>query len=237
MENNKEEQLVIEPIIGYRTFNIVCINKRKKEFRLKGIGIGDKAEYWKNDINIAKCLKNKKHKVPDFNCECGFYIYKYKMDFIDYIKRLEEPIAGEVEATGRVIEHRDGYRAEKAKIKKLILCFDNELSIRCTEKPKRKKIKKKEKNEEEQLMRTWYEAMQQALAQQSAFQQTLGVYQHQQTPQPSPQPPFNSSWWGSGSLESSIGTFKEEDIIKSLQSYYKVPIIYYKDYLEKELFK
>jgi len=128
------EFLIIEPIIGYREW--MYSHDKDHQLKLVGTGSGNNC-FWEPGINIAKCLYKCK-KAPNFKCSCGFYALKYK---VDLFKELFLPsptqfyasagysvgynnddysIYGEVELTGKVIEHRDGYRAEKAEIKKLI---------------------------------------------------------------------------------------------------------------------
>ncbi len=125
-----EELLVIEPIIAYRLWLII----HPKE-RLAG------AIYqflWYEGVNFARCAKIPyKHKAPEYHCVCGFYAYKT----IEYCRRelpfplrdgIYQHIFGEVELTGKVVEHEYGYRSEKAQVRKLILSLSHEYHGRKT---------------------------------------------------------------------------------------------------------
>lgn len=260
MDKKQEELLVIEPLIGYREWNIKLYKiKNKYEFRLIGTGVGSQAGYWKNGNPKAICAKKNNHKVPDFNCECGFYAKKYKIDFIGDLLKFTDgetsfnfpqytlnyakgtanvvfdncdievkdiSIYGIVELSGRVIEHTSGYRGEKVKIKELL--FTTDLSkLKFQFKRKVKRVEKKVEAKQE------YE-----------FVQDGGIIDSSQLTVPllSPYPYKFMGQWGcdiqkDNDFENIILEFKKEEVIKSLQNYYQVPIIYYKDYLERELLK
>jgi len=136
--------------------------------------------------------------------------------YIYLVKQNTIYISGIVSLTGKVIEHTEGYRAEKMEVKKLIWVEDDdkyELSY----------IDEKEENKKEKEdTKLW-----------------LGT---------SPNINVTNTADITGATLNIISTFsqllgkptkkfKKEQIIKSLQDYYKVPVIYYKDYLEKELLK
>lgn len=267
---DKEELLIIEPIIGYRAWDIYCVKEKDKfSFRLKGAGVGRKAGFWIKGINKAKCLKDddnikpnypimeevikkvsNKHKVPDFNCECGFYAKKYKIDIIRDLFNLNDLdyFCGIVEFTGKVIEHSIGYRAEKAEIKKLIWCRDEDkISLSYEdkdEKIKEKEEKEKEKKEKEEkekeekksnkkenqiggIINDPHNPISVSLSFPNSFYQSMQNIQNT----------FQGFNFGVGWTMKPSKIFNKDKILKQISDYYQVPIIYYKDYLEKELLK
>ena len=257
---DKEELLVIEPIIGYRFWDIYCVKEKGKyTIRLKGAGVGGQNGFWVKGINIAKCIdttpsylleidrkpiKYKKHKAPKFKCSCGFYTNKYRIDFIYQLLNSNDLnyFCGLVELTGKVIEHSSGYRAEKAEIKKLIWCKDED-KISVSYEDKDKKVKDKEKGKEQIDLTTqgvqpilgaaqnlWTQYSQQAS--QIAFQRA--IQQAQQITATLLNSNSPCSYWG---ILPPVETFTKNQILEQISEYYQVPIIYYKDYLEKELLK
>ena len=246
-----KEELVIEPIIGYRFWDIYCVKEKDKyTIRLKGKGVGADEGFWVKGINIAKCIlleideKPIKHKAPEFKCSCGFYANKYKIDFIYQLLNSNDLIyfCGIAELTGKVIEHSVGYRAEKAEIKKLIWCKDED-KINVSYEDKDKKVKDKEKGKEQIDLSTqgvqpilgaaqnlWTQYSQQAS--QIAFQRAIQQAQQITAPSLNSNSPY--SYWG---ILSPVETFTKNQILEQISEYYQVPIIYYKDYLEKELLK
>ncbi len=118
-----EELLVIEPIIAYRLWLIIHPKERLAGAIFQFL--------WYKGVNFARCAKIPyEHKAPEYHCVCGFYAYKT----IEYCRRelpftlqgLYQHIFGEVELTGKVVEHEHGYRSEKARIKELILSPSHE---------------------------------------------------------------------------------------------------------------
>lgn len=113
-----EELLVVEPIVACRLF------------QLRGYanlcGVSFYTYTWSAGINIADCRTFRPCRVvPDFYCTCGLYAFKNvkclnRGYMIDARVALAAHVLGEVELTGKVIEHNYGYRAEKARIKALI---------------------------------------------------------------------------------------------------------------------
>jgi hypothetical protein len=88
-----------------------------------GSGMGKATQY--GIVARARCLRvdpNEPHRIPDPDCECGFYAMAMghreilRSDFVEI----------EVELGGRVIVHDDGYRAEWQHVLKILvprLCF------------------------------------------------------------------------------------------------------------------
>jgi len=118
-----EELLVMEPIIAYRLWLITYDGKRLSGAIFKFL--------WHEGVNFAQCMRIPwKHSAPEFHCVCGFYAYKT----IEYCQRempfrldsVYQHVFGEVELTGKVVEHEHGYRSEKAQVRKLVLSPSHE---------------------------------------------------------------------------------------------------------------
>lgn len=127
MSKEPKEELLIEPIIGYREWEI----KQGSNYWLNGIGVDYR---WHKGVNTFRCFQDAKHKKPKFNCSCGFWAYKDVTKIFDhlfsrlvYVKDIRDlfrsttNIAGIVKLTGTIIEHEEGYRAEKAEIVELFV--------------------------------------------------------------------------------------------------------------------
>jgi len=127
----EDKYYLFEPITAYREWKIILDSSNN--FRLSGIY--SQNYVWKNKTNIAKCDLWYSHKAPNFDCNCGFWGYKRQIDLIVSIQSTLLAstiisntlyISGVAEFTGTVIEHENGYRAEKAKIKKLLWIYDKD---------------------------------------------------------------------------------------------------------------
>lgn len=97
-QNNLVDVTYIKPIIGYRQWRI-------KE---KGILLSfhDLSEWPANAPKEASCHNSNRHKeIPAKRCLCGIYALKNPLDAYLY---------GKVALWGRIIEHKDGYRAQYA---------------------------------------------------------------------------------------------------------------------------
>jgi len=121
---NKEELLVIEPIIGYRIWSIMDTKKSYKIINRLRCAYSLLNYKWRKGINRAECKYC--DSIPGFYCVCGFYAFKnlnYLNEdniFIGGLRNMVPFIFGEVELFGKVVEHEFGYRAEKAKVRKLV---------------------------------------------------------------------------------------------------------------------
>lgn len=95
------------PIIAYKRAAIT-----EKPLRLYGVGMH--AAYLPEDT--AKCLKHLTHMAPEQGCSCGFYAMDKKM--LGHLgAEYNQGCADlEVELYGRVIRHRDGYRAQHQRV-------------------------------------------------------------------------------------------------------------------------
>ncbi len=275
MNKARENFLYAGSIIGYREWKINCIEDNGiYTFKLGGIGTGDNGNSWNTGINIAKCLKDKsKHKSPDFDCDCGFWGYNSKINMIVSMAKSDNGfnsypgsymyagfspsaytqqqdtyyIGGEVQFTGTVIEHEEGYRAEKAEIKKLLWIYkDKDLLFKFE-----RKLTDKERLELEQIPKDLLNAIQQVSynrglpayqQSQQSYNQQLSAWQYFVSQMVTSQPSLPSQ---QQAVPSRLGyegyskqmlhkSFKKEEVIKALQDYYKVPIIYWKDYFREE---
>lgn len=61
------------------------------------------------------------HHSPQSACECGIYATHTKAQALDYAAQWDLCIVGEVKLTGTVIKHAQTWRAERARISKLIV--------------------------------------------------------------------------------------------------------------------
>jgi hypothetical protein len=75
---------------------------------------------------VARCLKND-HDAPEESCACGFYAMKsfstlpsrtWSFPAMDPTAGTYE-VAGRVHLAGKIVEHDDGYRAERMRIAEL----------------------------------------------------------------------------------------------------------------------
>jgi len=73
---------------------------------------------WKEGENEASCFEGTTHLVPSEYCECGFYAYK-EPTIYDFNYAYKVIIAGAVLMWGNIVEHRVGFRSQKAKIEAL----------------------------------------------------------------------------------------------------------------------
>jgi hypothetical protein len=80
------------------------------------------------------------HSVPGEDCSCGFYAMKelhpHLVQLVSFAQKAQLDgrvpgrfILGRVELAGKVIEHDDGYRAERARIVELIPLRDSERDV------------------------------------------------------------------------------------------------------------
>ncbi len=280
--SKREEYLIIEPLIAYREFQIQHV-KDKNEFRISGIGYGVGAGNLKEGVNKATCVtrpdlglitysylmgtvnsdepkkKKRKHKVPHWSCECGFYAYKDKFDLAvslshslsNYGSTLlssfatwwssnsdTQYIGAEVEFTGKVIEHETGYRAERLEIKKLLWLYKKDVV--------EIEVKKEEKIDVGEEIEVITDSLAQTTTSAPTATETMILQNNyiQRIPQRSGQLrqqrgyqitniPGTSSDSDSDSSPATK-TIPNKQVIKSLQDYYDVPVIYYRDYFRKE---
>lgn len=99
----KEEFWSPAPVLAWRSWRVTD----------HGL-VGAWQALWSDDHMVATCDRLP-HHAPDWDCRCGIYGLK------EMPVSVEPGVTGIVELSGQVIEHEDGYRAEKARIKQLWL--------------------------------------------------------------------------------------------------------------------
>lgn len=87
---------------------------------LLGLGYkpGKAAKLTKQALHLQGRIRP--HQAPHLDCACGIYAYHDPQD-----NHLSEPIIGIVRASGRVIVHQGGFRAERVEV--VALAFDSEM--------------------------------------------------------------------------------------------------------------
>lgn len=97
-------------LLGYRLWNYEL-----EEGNPGLYSIGYERTLWKPGINVATCHQN--HTAPNPECECGFYAYNSIENPGDgAIEDSIGMIIGAVVASGNLLIHTDGFRAEKVVI-------------------------------------------------------------------------------------------------------------------------
>jgi hypothetical protein len=130
----------IQPISAYRAWKY-SIDGRAKLFPFSG-GLGSWPNAWEGVGSgwvTASCGCGHGHEVPSEDGECGFYSLKDLHSAIELVGPIEvsEPrpdlgrpvVLGRILLSGKVIEHEIGYRAERARIAKLIPFRSTERSV------------------------------------------------------------------------------------------------------------
>jgi hypothetical protein len=77
---------------------------------LDGVLVGHYGQPWPTSTMEAHCAVG--HPAPDWDCNCGIYATKQQFGSFGHV-------FGQVAMEGIVIEHEDGYRAERARIVEL----------------------------------------------------------------------------------------------------------------------
>lgn len=88
---------------------------------------------------VIKALCPSGHDAPEFDCSCGIYSFRENPTPLTYATRTPMPgrtpwtaISGEIDIFGKVIIHKEGYRSEYAKVRKLnrrVVCLTCALHI------------------------------------------------------------------------------------------------------------
>lgn len=76
----------------------------------QGFLVGHHRQPWKTSTMVASCQVG--HRRPEWQCNCGIYALKDP-------SKVDGVVVGRVALEGIVIEHEDGYRAERARILEL----------------------------------------------------------------------------------------------------------------------
>lgn len=134
----------IEPIVGYRAWGVMLDSfvtarsvvwpndpsyppvEHQNSPRLTCLGVGGVWPVGNQELT-AKCRSFPLHKAPQPGCTCGLYALKtYERVIQTYQPALTGVsntllfVIGQVEMTGRVMVHEDGYRAERMRVVKLM---------------------------------------------------------------------------------------------------------------------
>jgi hypothetical protein len=136
--------LVPKAITAYREFELGAnIIDGVYHVILQPLGLGAQVlTAYTAGVNEAVCRSCR--KIPGFQCMCGFYAYKTLGRF--YAETISSRashtygtsmsgllqhsvIGAEVELTGRVIEHEEGYRAQKLEIKEIVWSLPDEATL------------------------------------------------------------------------------------------------------------
>lgn len=121
-ENQRSELVWPHGVLGFRMWGVI-------DNELRAVALSE--ESWEVGVNRARCLWQKDHLVPDQRCECGLYashspmipvesraVYELlgKMTLKISEQGAEEymVVVGAVVGAGRVLVHRDGWRAEQS---------------------------------------------------------------------------------------------------------------------------
>jgi hypothetical protein len=125
----------IEPVVGYRAWHYTMSGPRAKLHTLGSIGTKvTTASPWDGAESgwvVASCaIRCDPTRVPGELCTCGFYSVKTLLMLLQMFGSFTDPafefapgsgvILGRVELAGKIIEHDDGYRAERARVAELI---------------------------------------------------------------------------------------------------------------------
>jgi hypothetical protein len=124
----------IEPISAYRVWFYTMARPRLHP--LGAVGHLTGSSPWDGAGSawvVATCRRPTNHReVPDEACTCGFYSAKTIPSLWRCVPvvdlRLDTPgcgwIVGRIQLAGKIIEHDDGYRSERARIAELHPCRD-----------------------------------------------------------------------------------------------------------------
>ena len=125
----------IEPIVGFRMWLYTLTGSRPHLYPLSSKGDGVASSPWDgSELGwvVASCGADPVDPghVPGWQCTCGFYATRNRSTLEDALFFLVHAFAegrddsgwilGRVELAGKIIEHDDGYRAQRARIVELI---------------------------------------------------------------------------------------------------------------------
>src|SRR5918999_2862318 len=128
-----------EPLVGYRMWHYTL---RPGAIQLHALSCEGQAwscrcgwQYGGSTWATASCSLAKQHRaVPAENCTCGFYAIRTLDRLLEQAPLLffvlirdapsdpdvdENMVLGRVDLAGKVVEHEDGFRAEKARVAEL----------------------------------------------------------------------------------------------------------------------
>lgn len=141
------------PIIGFRTWVLGFRDSTERSNPLGPLSVADVASLaglvidvpWNSGVNVARCRDgwfkgdsdSSKHpdaKVPAFQCRCGIYMLQ---DFEKATKMPGGKVLGVTQGWGKIIEHDDGWRCEKAQIVALLRYSNTESDPPLSDRAKR----------------------------------------------------------------------------------------------------
>jgi hypothetical protein len=114
----------VHVLTGWRAWKIAG---SKDGMKLKAIGASQN-HIWEPRTQLeAVCNSKGDHAAPGFNCQCGVWAFKELDGLISALGSYHDlKVLGQVSLWGRVVETKNGYRAEKAYPAELWL-FDSSL--------------------------------------------------------------------------------------------------------------
>lgn len=98
-------------VIGYRSW----VRNRNNELRPMSVGGS-----WLPGANEAVCQLRCRHDAPAWSCGCGFHAWS-RLEPALTMACGPDVVVGAIAACGRLEQHHDGFRAEKAQILGLLL--------------------------------------------------------------------------------------------------------------------
>lgn len=134
VELDLEESLVAEPVTGLRAWQVarpqqVVLNadtlarmaKAHEEGRNPFLGllgprlaaIAGNGAMW-DRATLARC-NHGSHDAPHSDCSCGLWAIKDETKLMGILQAYNACAYGRVQMWGRIVEHKDGYRAQYAK--------------------------------------------------------------------------------------------------------------------------
>jgi len=115
---------LIGPVVGFRAWRLVDGRLLSPYIPCRWEGRTMHAECWPANRSLTKGRGwlNEPHPVPHADCQCGIYAY-HQPGARSYYGEFEW-VEGVVTAWGRIVTHRDGLRAEHARIETLALPAD-----------------------------------------------------------------------------------------------------------------
>jgi Bacterial regulatory proteins, luxR family len=116
----------IRPIVGYRMWSYVLTKWGSRLHSLTCAGINSCP--WEGAARgwvVASCTRNRAHAAPAEHCTCGVYAVTTIPEMLRHGVPFERgdgvgTLMGRVELAGKIIEHENGYRAERARIAELV---------------------------------------------------------------------------------------------------------------------
>ena len=108
---------VAEPLVGWRIW-VVGYDGANRRFVLQGAHVCAPWTPNMDGVTSAVCQRSDTHACvcPEQNCSCGIYAWKRPHMYAVGPSPAREHFAyGTVELWGKVIEHKDGYRAQYAR--------------------------------------------------------------------------------------------------------------------------